>query len=945
MADFDILADEIFPPKPFNPEDQASPTYVLSHTFAQPHLSPDTRSVFSDKNDFAEDDLSKWLTDQSRLGPGERHLFGTIFNCPSNYILLVGYAGCGKTSTIRYVLDHYEKRRRVKEEADDWPIDGVRAFAGIGKVVKPYVYIDFDRWIPLAEGLASTNNPKEIVNAEFEKFFLGNLRRQVLRMVEAAAVAIGKDPLQCFVEMIKLLCELSSQTVRPSFVPFFPDVNSAERISVLLGSTRDGWTEWKKAKAAILELVESIDLKFEQIEFWGACLNVVHSEVRRFGGTLILVLDNIDPLDGFLHVHLSRMIHSALNLYSFKIVVPARTATRRMMKFTNHGYHHYPHLGPSPISVVTFRLIEFLSRPEKCGTYAGVKNERWRYRAKCRAFDLLVRLLRGSSDYRSLGRHILDLCGSSVRRALWFARILFQLEEFNSNYEANAETEKGLSSLLQNVCVRLFLIEAASEMSVITASCVNIVRGRGSVTNRILEFASTFVDQYSQSVISIAKNVFSAVQPPPDSEMAATISRILFNEETGAFFSAEVSSSLTDALSDIQGEDQSRRLGAVIGVLLILKYRIISLASDWNLGEQSVTSFIDAIIQIACVHEGALKNSLVDRHRDEFFSQEPFPTILRNNKPAELEDAFLRSPNIVDVFHFKDGPICAAMPWILFKLLNTDAHSYPNRSLLKQLKYLGFDERDILESMNRLMAEEARFIWVDSGFGYEKYTDLATEACDVTLTDSGASFSQRLIWHPRYLIAQAARSKIGNEKKMPPLGERLVMTVGMLRDLGQSEIIMIKKRKQQLGSDNFHQFRREALQPIFVSLNIAARACDLFRKFVREQFGRYVSLGRQEQLRGFLVEYAQLLEAMIANARDLYEVDLPSKYDVLDEASWYDKVGEFRRSLAERPQIRVGFLPYLYYYRSQHRLLTQDLEGEAFWATGMRGDEYKEADD
>src|SRR5215510_43206 len=106
---FDTLCDALFLEAPATAQ-QGPCRYVQSHGYHRNRWSAaDLDDLRSDRH--AETNLSDYIRNQELLGPYERHVLGEILTAPTTLVMIVGYAGSGKSSTIHHVLKHYAANR------------------------------------------------------------------------------------------------------------------------------------------------------------------------------------------------------------------------------------------------------------------------------------------------------------------------------------------------------------------------------------------------------------------------------------------------------------------------------------------------------------------------------------------------------------------------------------------------------------------------------------------------------------------------------------------------------------------------------------------------------------------------------------------------------------------------------------------------------------------
>ncbi|TMQ02182.1 MAG: hypothetical protein E6J90_40680 [Deltaproteobacteria bacterium] len=730
---FGSLADELFKNEPATGTGFSA--YIQSHGFhGRRYMAMELGRIPSDR--YAEFKLDRHVTHVERLGPYERQVLAEILLASERLVMIVGYAGSGKTSTIRHVLEHYARHRPTRL------VDPKRAgpYQRIRSIRPSYIYIDFNPiWTKVELSRGDEASATKCLLEEWANV----LPIAVLDMFGP------NEPLQLLIDCIEVALKWAVAPPRSEQFPRYrPPGVVIEFFQVFEGGLRDGKSledSYRKVLAALARMSAE-----DRIAFWHVILDVVklHSYDE---DVVIAVYDNADPMDAYLQRAIQRRLDQISTTCIHKLVAPLRPVAFEVRGYS-YAHNWYPHSGPSPVDILSQRLLTFLNHPELLASYGALPADQ-AARATRRALDIVVRLQRGYGHHRSLGRVLAWMAGDSGRRLLDMARELFVSDQ---------------------------LLEVADHPT----APARVVRGRYELRALIDRLATSL----GEEIIAIADHVVVELARGNAVAAADLVERLEVTMRTVLANAQQVSRSdlHTVTLADVQCtlRDPDLVTGARTAIRESVAAALQLIANSERNGDRRK----DVLDEI-CARFTALVAPAIDsvpwQHRDardeiyaflcsfaDLESPNPEPTeiptddsikvLYEVNKPFVPVQILLRSrTHTTNVFEVANRPSLCKLHvlWFLGGMprgLATAEH------MVTALRALEHSDSDILETINQFVTQDMRLIWFDRSYAYPSLAALlANPDHRAVMSRAGWGYQSALTSEIDYLLVKLGRANLG----------------------------------------------------------------------------------------------------------------------------------------------------------------------------------------
>lgn len=868
---FHTLADELFVNSPASGEGCCR--YVQSHGFhGRRFLALDNEHPPSER--YAEFDLSAHVREADRLGPYERQVLAEIVHAPHRLVMIVGYAGAGKSSTLRHVLEHYAHHRvpRTVEPGRGALFRQIRAQRPL------YAYVDFE---PIWMRVASNGPDDAAARAALLRHWAEALPSAINRMLSNRQLL--RD---CVATALRWAVEAPSE---------FPDYPVPAALTAFYMKFPGKVSDAQDADDVYHRVLTTLgELAIEhRIEFWHAILDIIklHSYSKDI---VVVVYDNADPMDA----PLQRAMHEILNCIAttcrHKIVAPVRPVTFQVRGFSA-ACNWYPHSGPSPIDILSQRLLSFLHHPEQLVSYRDMPQEQAQ-RALGRALDVLARLQRNYGHRRSLGRVLSWMAGDSARRVLEMVRSIFlsdQLLEIDSSQAATVRAVRGryeLRAVLDRLVISL------GEEIVAVAGDVVIALGGGNDIDP---------DDLAARLAGTVDLVLASSLRVPASELLGIalpdLQQVLREEAPAARRSIQGSCEAAMIEIALREASEPRRRAVLERVCRGYRARLPALVErhTWRHPDvaPALIGFLESLAEPA-PHDPH-DNLEIEPSAANERAVEPWAHL---NKPFLSVQLALRHGTSRSNAFMIDDELSLSKLHILWFLAGVRNGSATVQELVTTLRALEHDDAHILQAVNELVNQHVRLMWLDRCFRYPTIDALLLEPNHrVVLSRAGWGYQSALTSEIDYLLVNLSAANVN-------LTSQLQNVMLSLRALHELEALLRARpdRPRTAPASMFSAVR-----------DIIVRAAAQFHDLAARHFRKLSRNTDRDELRHVVVSYERLL----ADVEDVPPIASTLRVGVLRSIDPHQVA-----------LIRVDA-------RREREAIRSALAGSRFWTDGMTPDE------
>lgn len=725
----DNLGDQLFNEKPAKQQDDPFNPVDSAHRYVQSRIFGGSRGLEHNgtvPNRLSETAISDLVTNLDILGPYEHHILTSLLRAPQTLVIITGAPGSGKSSTLRNVLDFYDRNAVVNKAQIETGI------------VPKHVYIDFNK-LEREFHLVEYKHKGSGLGFLYEKIPL-RIAKAIMKSVQPIAVRQKVPPMQILLQLARDACQWSNMDEEPpDGIDFdWPDLLGFEEPKI----TGNPNQNFHNLQNNILN--KSRQSSNFALIFWCAVLDVLAIKSLPTKRQTLLVLDNIDPFPDSIQISIRDEFIGLCLEKKFKVILALRQSRFDIYK-KNDGLfrknHHtvalnwYPHCGPNPVEVVCIRLLGFISNPQLYKAFEDLDAE-WQKNAVNRALELFLRLTRGAPAFRSLGKLAIAGAGDSIRQALKAIRFLFESEEFSYNYTDNKEE----LILVKKIAIELQTIACASSIGLAL---------REELIGMAMEFAGTPIND---KLISCALNRFNKA-------FISTVRSFFKNKDE----------LLTDCVNDLWKSIDIQKLceeDIETGVRL-LRSRICYFGitekvindyakefaenfknkiNDFFAPHPVPNGFMNLVFKvIGCLEIDDKQNFADTSHGD--YHEFPFSLghlqhclgILSVNRPHVMTRSLVRNNYLHNLFVDSKGNLSTIPLTLVYFLANQDYGELQLSALLEIMETRA-NESEVMNLFNRFCNEMGRIIFINEDFSYESYEELSKLAKDnkiVRLTHSG----------------------------------------------------------------------------------------------------------------------------------------------------------------------------------------------------------------
>ncbi|MFZ5570499.1 MAG: hypothetical protein ACOZF0_08840 [Thermodesulfobacteriota bacterium] len=860
QANFKVLANQIFHFEP-STEKIGPLAYIKSECFHKHRISlPEFKN--SSYPRYAEVTLKDYLRNEKQLGPYERQLLNGILLDPAKLILIAGAIGSGKTSTIKYIIHHYSIfRKRVGVlDFNNLQLEPKNLLDKLSyevRILNPsYIYLNNNILATDLGALERQGIDRKEMRIKLQENFSDSIYESIVEMFQQTIdykntlknksratllFKFAKTPNELVFDIIDLMLQLVSGSIPLGncikTIPFRSILSKVNDEILLNGGLRK--ENFNSDLARIKNVINSKLSPRDKIKFWFSLIDIIGQLLDNKKNYLFCIVDNIDPLSAYLQHELHDILLNIVERATFKIVVPARFSTFKILNKAR-GYNWYPHHGPSPIEVITIRLAYFISTPEDFSAYKTIEQKNIKSISLIRAFDILLRMHRGSGAFRSLSRMMEAIAGDSIRKAYDAIRELFLDETLKYSYSEIEYLTDEVNKILSKYLYRSLIekIGYVIEKEMVEISREAYIPG---VESRIIdEKAKENSCRLMMVITSIIDNTFSSVKNITIKISTEAFKKILNIEESGyqaktriragCYTASKIAKSRGLSTEILKKFTEIMRSTIEIEMKSVLKMQY---SNYFGINEiEEFSGFISASLIIEEENIDKIfedhdfdPDNIAFKWFDEWDESKICRKILSVNSPLNAVRALIKT-SAHDIFHNSlDGELCLSKLRILYTLVYDRDHSKTVRFFLDDLEKYFIPEDKILHAINDLINSETRIIWINKQFAYKDIQELYEDGnLNVTLTRRGWGYYSQVLKELTYLQVVFIERKRTSSQHFS-FSERVNLCLLGISDLYELEIEKIENRIKFLNKKGYQKERikSESLPIGLISLDIATR--------------------------------------------------------------------------------------------------------------------------
>jgi hypothetical protein len=740
VSDFSTLANQIFPSRPAE-EGGFENRYVQSYGYYRFRLAmPEFAGLLASR--YSESDLSREVANSERLGPYERQVLGQLLHAECCLVLIVGSAGSGKSSTLRYVLGFLD-RHQLKPATEQTLGPFMRT---LQLAEFKHVFVDLNGVVEKMRYAAARHAPED---AE-DKLLLEippAIQSAILESLTPSAAAKGQRATELLMDVVKLVADwcLEPPHCPPAFKLQVP------RVLAVLPKLDHAHTsgDFMRLASALTNLNGRT-----QLEFWFSILQALTILVRRPQGQGLVLIDNVDPLSEHLQLFLKSTLLDLVQNTSFKVILPVRVST-----FWHGSTDYarplawYPHSGPGPLDVITTRILNFIANPERYSAYLAL-TEADRLKAAFRAFELLLRLHRGRGHYRALGRVLAAAAGDSIRRSMFMMEHLMTTAELRASYESVAEVADRLGDIRKRYEVRLLLERLGTaileELTAIAQELPRTLVGQEEARWRhatVARLACTVTAVLENAAHEPGGRLLGEVEAEDlrsvcTKELAGRVCRgqvqvgweLVERSFRDRGIAQEAIATTREALVQKLGPAIADPLQETLGGPKVRGTEV------WDLVREGIRSGGTGSGLRVFEPSGDDEDDVLKSNFDTWDDCQLCRRVLLENGPHVAVRSLVRSRFVSDMFHdsSQERHVSSGKARLLFLVAGQRDHCIELSRVLDYLAACGFTKPSVLSFVNDLLSESARAIWINKSFAYRDYQELERDRSrTVRLTRGG----------------------------------------------------------------------------------------------------------------------------------------------------------------------------------------------------------------
>jgi hypothetical protein len=708
------------------------------------------------------------------------------------------------------------------------------------------------------------------------------LPNAVLKMFEGA-----ENGLQALLDCIEVVLKWATRP--PPFKNYRVPAAVTSFFMKLHGRLRDGDLEEQYQK--VLSALDGMSHE-DRIGFWHAVLDAIQHHSHP-ADVVIAVYDNADPMDEPLQQAIQHRLDIISTTCVHKLVAPVRPVAFEVRAFST-GFNSYVHSGPSPLDILSQRLLAFVVHPELSQVYRESSRED-RRRALTRALDLLLRLQRCYGYGRSLGPILSWMAGDSGRRILGMAKEVFRSNALLEQRDVLALADN-IGQLRGRYELRMMVDRLAASLA------EEIVAAAEDVAASVARHDPVTPEEIADRLVGTVKSVIANIQRVQRSSML----EISASDAVATLREGEITTAARSTVQEAMrhaAEVLERPVGAspwyarAIGRLRKLFIDGVNAEFhrlDWRHpgAPEAAIHFVQSLVEDRDAPPPTQPPAdVTDRAVRQF---------LEVNKPFLPVQILLSNPtHTVNLFVSEGRPSLCKLQ-VLWDLAAAGGQVRLGQ-LLETLESLGHSEFDIIGTVDEFVNENRRLMWLDRRFRHGTMAALKEHAGrPAVLSRAGWGYHGGLGSEIDYLLVKLGQG--GN-------------LTGQIADVADG-----LRRLHELEDEQRRRTDLDRLPPNVLTAvrDIALRAAPQFLDLSLRHCRKMERRSECEQLRASVIAYERLLGEFQAVSAD----------DVTQRRQLFRSVGPERA----RPRKIV--------VSAERARFREALAGAALWRDGMKADEY-----
>jgi hypothetical protein len=653
------------------------------------------------------------------LGPYERQVLAEAICAQHRFVILIGYEGSGKSSTVTTVFNHYKAHRLYMPNAmfRGRACDQLRAKLLTCKL--SHVPTDLEKF---------WKDVDEIKKVE------GSLREQTERLYTrwSAQLSLSMETMIGAPTLLHLIdMTLNMSEVEPDLAAAHGLRHAVHDVGASIGALTPG----VKPAKAIEEVRQRIRTAppSAQLMFWYAVLETAQLII---GDRLFAVVDNLDPFSEEVQEIVFDRLIAISQTSTFKVIAPMRPSTFQVGAYIPAA-NWYAHCGPSAVDVITLRLLSFLAKPDVLATYRTFAQD-LKTSALQRVAEFLLLVNEPYSLSMSPAQAITALSGESIRRSMDLCQEVFLDENWRNSYTMPALPvfQQVLGDLEWTTLLRRLARSMADELADVVDEILTHQLDPAQVEERI----EKRLVQSVKAALGNATRAQGRLLSHPLPEIERLIASSLGHEFRDIVRDSIWLQSQVIAAHSIPDDYLVRRIDGALPAMLSGIQRVFS-QTAFQYGRERVGDLMRQLIAqgLGATTSGADGNGHGTEVRGGRVRSLP--------SPLSLMYSILRSRHFCNLLKVS-GELSEIKIFILYYLASFTRYSCEPMDLWKVLMAMKYDPEEALAAINEMCSFQTRLLWVSHRSSYRNEEDFTSERYPIALSRAGWLYFEDVLTNP-----------------------------------------------------------------------------------------------------------------------------------------------------------------------------------------------------
>jgi hypothetical protein len=759
------LFDEILFSKPATNEDgPSSARYYYSHGYSFVRF-PAIETISLRSVRYSETQIEA-LNYPELLGPYERQILAEAICAQHKFVILMGYEGSGKSSTVTTVFNHYKTHRLYTPNA---------AFRGKAQDQLR------NKLITSKLSHVLTDLEKFWKDVDEVKKLEGSIREQTEKLYSrwSAQLSLSLETTLGAPTLLHLIdITLNMSDAEPELAAAHGLRHAISDVSASIGPLPRN----PKPSKVIEEIRQRIRATSPtaQVMFWYAVLETAQLII---GDRLFAIVDNLDPFSEEIQEIIFGRLIDISQSSSFKVLAPMRPATFQVVVYIPAA-NWYAHCGPTAVDVITLRLLSFIAKPDMLATFRTfARNDRTAALQRVAEFLLLV-----NEPYflsMSPAQAITAMSGESIRRAMDLCQEVFFDDNWRNSYTMPALPV--FQQVLGDLEWTTFLRRLAASIGDELADVVDEILTHQLESAQVEERIGGRLVQSVKAALGNATRAQGRLLSHPLGEIKRLISSRFGNDLRDILRDSVWLQSQVIAAHSIADDYLSQRIKAAMPQLLRELDTIFS-KTAFQYGREQVADLLCTLISqgLGFPAEGTGRPNGVaaDTRGSE-------PARVTISSSHSLMYTIFRSIHFCNLLKVT-GEVSEIKIFILYYLASFARYSCEPMDLWKVLMAMKFDREQALTAINEMCTYQTRLLWVSHRANYKAEDELTSERYPIALSRAGWLYFEDVITNPGcvgFMISQ----------RLPPqgdVGDYLSNVLHVIHDMSQRLINQLNTKKR-----------------------------------------------------------------------------------------------------------------------------------------------------